>query len=210
MEKANPDHPLWEKDLLNRFLRYVQVDTPSDRHGEKKPSTAEQMDLLALLDQELGEYGLEDRTLFPQGFLLARLPPSKGLEAIPSLLFLAHVDVSTDAPPRGVTPQVHLYQGGILNIGNGQVLDPEEEPLLGSYEGQQIITSDGSTLLGADDKAGVAEIMTVVQILSSPGAPDHGPLELMFTTDEEVGRGMEGVPLEQIRSHTRGQPGGSW
>src|SRR5438445_9406826 len=143
-----------QADTLERFLRYVRVDTQSDHFSDTRPSTERQLDLSRLLRDELEELGLEEVELTGHGYVFATLP-GEG----PTVGLVAHVDVSPDAPAAGVNPQVHEnYQGGELPAG----LSPGNSPLLAERTGHDIVTSDGTTLLGADDKAGVAEIMAAV------------------------------------------------
>jgi tripeptide aminopeptidase len=185
---------------MERFLTYVQVDTMSDRRGTAKPTTDEQWDLLRLLDQELRALGVPFTKMYDTGYLLGRIPSNQGERPIPTILLMAHVDVAEDAPGNGVKPQVHDYPGGDLIISPEVKLEEAEEPYLAWYKGEKIITSDGTTLLGADDKAGVAEIMTAIQVLMKDSAIPHGPIEILFTTDEETGGGMDQAPLEDLQA----------
>jgi len=190
-----------ESDLLDRFCRYVQIDTTSDRQSETKPTSTRQWELLHLLEAELKALGLADVHTDERGYTLGRLPASKGKEAAPSVALLAHVDTSPDAPGGPVKPLVHQnYDGKPIRLPAGLVLDPRDNPLLARYAGQTVITSDGSTLLGADDKAGVAEIMAAVAWLVSHPELARPELEIVFTTDEEVGRGTENFPFDRLHS----------
>lgn len=194
------------RDLLARFLRYVVIDTTSDRHVEEIPSTPGQWDLLRLLEHELEELGIKDVSLNEHGYLIARVPgrgrekgnrPGKEM----TIGLMAHVDTSSDVSGKNVRPRVfENYRGEDLEIGNGYSLKVEENPKLAELKGDTIITSDGSTLLGADDKAGVAEIMTGVKwLMENPGMA-HGAFEVVFTPDEETGKGMNLFPLEELKS----------
>jgi tripeptide aminopeptidase len=189
----NPAVPLPDdlrQHTLERFLRYVQVDTQSDHHSETRPSTACQLDLARLLHQELTELGLEDIVLTEHGYVFATLPGTG-----PTIGLLAHVDVSPDAPAAGVKPQVHEgYQGGELVPG----LSPATSTLLGARVGHDIVTSDGTTLLGADDKAGVAEIMAAVAYLKAHPEIEHATIRVGFTTDEETGHGTDFFDLDRF------------
>jgi tripeptide aminopeptidase len=190
--------------LLERFLRYVKIDTQSDPFSDSAPTTAKQLDLLRLLVQELHELGVENVRMSEQGSVYARLEsnlpegdPHHG--SVPTIGFIAHVDTSPDASGTGVKPLVHRnYQGGdvVLDEDAGIVIRAEENPHLASWVGCDIITSDGSTLLGADDKAGVAAIMDLVDRLVHSPDIHHGPLAIGFTTDEEVGKGVDHFDVE--------------
>jgi len=187
-------------ELVDRLLRYVQIDTASDPHIEKIPSTSKQWDLLRLLERELAELGIEDIELNGNGYLIARLPATVATRS-PTIAFMAHVDTSSDVSGTDVHPQVHEnYDGGEIRLGEGRSLSPEEYHELGNYAGDTIITTDGRTLLGADDKAGIAEILTALRwLLDHPDYP-HGELEIIFTPDEETGKGMSLFPLDSLRS----------
>ncbi|HEY2218696.1 MAG TPA: peptidase T [Gaiellaceae bacterium] len=175
-----------QADTLERFLRYVRVDTQS-AYTDSRPSTERQLDLSRLLRDELDGLGLEEIELTEQGYVFATLPGSG-----PTVGLIAHVDVSPDAPGAGVQPQVHEgYQGGELVGG----LSPETSPLLGQRLGHDIVTSDGTTLLGADDKAGVAEIMSAVSYLGAHPEIEHATVRVGFTTDEEIGHGTDHFDL---------------
>jgi tripeptide aminopeptidase len=179
-------------DTLERFLRYVRVDTQSDHFSETRPSTERQLDLSRLLRDELEALDLDDVELTEHGYVFATLP---GESDAPTVGLLAHVDVSPDAPAAGVSPQVHEnYQGGELVAG----LSPENSPLLAKRVGHDIVTSDGTTLLGADDKAGVAEIMAAVAYLKAHPEIQHAPIRVGFTTDEETGHGTDHFELEHF------------
>ena len=190
-----------EKDLLERFCRYVKIYTTSDRQSEAKPSTPRQWDLLNLLKDEMTALGLSGVHTHPQGFVLGTLPATAGREASPSIAFLAHVDTAPDAPGEHVKPLVHQnYDGKAIRLPAGPVLDPLDNPHLLNYVGQTLVTSDGSTLLGADDKAGIAEILSAVAWLVAHPELPRPPLEIIFTSDEEIGRGTEGFPFDQVKS----------
>lgn len=187
--------------LLDRFLRYVRIETTSDRHSDDLPSTPGQWDLLRMLERELRELPLADVDLNEDGFLIAGLPASKGFEHIPVIGFMAHVDTTQEVTAHEVRPQVHSeYDGNPIEIADGLVLSPENFPELLRYRGETIITTDGTTLLGADDKAGVAEIMTAVSWLVSHEEVRHGEIEIIFTPDEETGKGMDRFPVSKLRS----------
>lgn len=196
------DRAWFEEELLTRFTRYVRVFTTSDRHSETVPSTARQLELARLLADELRELGVEDIDLDEHGYLIAHVPASApAYEAATPIGFMSHVDTSPDSSGENVQPLLHRsYDGGTIELSGGVVLDPAAYPNLSAYIGETIITSDGTTLLGADDKAGIAEIMTAVAYMQSHPEFPHGPLEVVFTPDEEIGRGMDNFPLDRLRS----------
>jgi tripeptide aminopeptidase len=186
-------------DALERFLRYVRIDTQADPSSTTVPSTRKQLDLSRLLVDELHELGLADAELDEHGYVLATLPATVDQE-VPTIALLAHVDVAPDAPAAHVEPQVVLYPGGRLPLpGNPEVaLDPELSPYLARCVGHRLVTSDGTTLLGADNKAGVAEIMAAAAYLVRRPEIRHGPVRICFTRDEEVGRGVELLDLDRL------------
>jgi len=179
--------------VLERFLRYVQIDTESDRDSETYPSSARQLDLLRLLAEELRSIGLSDVRMDQFGYVTAALEATASAPA-PVIGFLAHVDTSPDFSGKDVRPQiVENYDGGdiILNAAEQIVLSPQRFPDLLKYRGESLVTTDGTTLLGADDKAGIAEIMTAVAYLAAHPEIPHGKIRVAFTPDEEVGAGVE-------------------
>ena len=181
--------------MLERFLRYVRIDTQADEDSDTYPSTAKQLDLSRVLASELEELGLADVELTEHGYVFATLP---GREGAPVIGLIAHVDTTPETPGGGVAPIVHEdYRGGsiVLPGDPSQVIDPAEETALGARVGHDIVTSDGTTLLGADDKAGVAEIMTAVAYLVGTPEP-RATVRIAFTVDEEVGRGTDYLDLE--------------
>jgi tripeptide aminopeptidase len=179
-------------ELEERLVRYASIDTQSDPTSTTIPSTAKQFDLLNLLVDELRAIGVQDVRLTPYGAVIATIPTTTAPQA-PAIAFLAHVDTAPDYCATGVKPIVHRnYAGGeiVLPDNPNQVLSPENSPYLHEKVGEDIITASGQTLLGADDKAGVAIIMTMAQtLLQNPQLP-HGPLRICFTPDEEIGRGV--------------------
>lgn len=199
MDDKSQQQTWCETQALDRFLRYVKISTASDHESSAKPSTPGQWDLLHLLETELQALGLSTE-LLDTGYLLGRLPPSPGASADP-VAFCAHVDTSPDAPGEGVVPLVHRpYKGGPLALPGGVVLDPSLSPELELYKDQDLVTSDGRTLLGADDKAGLAEIMTALAWWQAHPEALHPAVEVIFTTDEEIGQGVAQFPWEKIRS----------
>jgi tripeptide aminopeptidase len=176
-------------DARDRLVRYAQVWTTSDPDSDTAPSTERQLDLQRILVDELGELGLEAE-LTEHGIVYSTLPGNKDA---PTIGLVAHVDVSPDVSGENVKPQVFRYDGGphALPADPSQVLDPVEWPELANHDGHELVSSDGTTLLGADDKAGVAEIMTAVAYLvRNPDVP-HGTVRIAFTPDEEIGRGVD-------------------
>lgn len=177
--------------ILDRFLRYVSVDTQSDENSESQPSSAKQLDLLRMLRDELTAMGVE-ATLDEYGYVMATLPSNIDRK-VPAVGFIAHVDTSPDASGANVRPQIiENYDGGDIALKGvpGLFLKPSEFPELHAHKGETIITTDGTTLLGADDKAGVAEIMNAVQYMVEHPEFKHGEIKIGFTPDEEIGRGV--------------------
>ena len=175
-----------------RFLQYVKVYTTSDEESSTHPTTARQLDLGRMLVAQLEELGLKDARLDEYGYVYATLPATPGCEQAAGLGFIAHMDTAPGTSGENVNPQIHEnYDGGdVLLPATGAVLKPADFPFLSEMKGQTLITTDGSTLLGADDKAGVAEIMTMVERLIREGRP-HGKICIGFTPDEEVGQGAD-------------------
>ncbi|HYI37143.1 MAG TPA: peptidase T [Thermoleophilaceae bacterium] len=177
------------EEVTERLVRYARVDTQSSREGTGTPSTDCQWDLARLLEGELAELGLEDIELDEHGYVFATLPAT--VDAAPTIGLLAHIDVSPDAPAEGVEPIVHRgYDGGVIELPRGGTrLDPATVPGLAEAEGQDLVTSSGDTLLGADDKAGMAEVMTAVAHLAANPELPRPALRVGFTPDEEIGKG---------------------
>jgi len=180
-------------DVLERFLRYVKIDTESARDSETYPSTAKQLELLRLLADELRQIGLRDVAMDQYGYVTATLEATTSAPA-PVIGFLAHVDTSPDFNGKDVRPQiVENYDGGdiVLNANEKIILSPQRFPDLLKYRGESLVTTDGTSLLGADDKAGIAEIMTsLAHLVAHPEIP-HGKVRVAFTPDEEVGAGVD-------------------
>jgi tripeptide aminopeptidase len=195
------DNSLLENLVVPRFMNYVQYWTTSDRHAAETPSTAGQWDLAKALVEELRGLGIKDVELTDHCYVIARLSASPGKERTPAVGFLAHMDTASDVSGKDVKPQlVSQYDGKKISLAGGYVLDPETDPDLAAQKGKSIIHTDGTTLLGADDKAGVAEIIGAAEYLLGHPEILHGPLELIFTPDEETGKGLPEFPREQIRS----------
>ena len=177
-------------EVVERFIRYVKIDTQSKPDVEDVyPSTEKQKDLSKILVEELRSIGLEAE-LDKYGYVYSKLPSNADKE-VPAIGLIAHVDTSPDASGANVNPQLRTYPGGDLAIGNNVVIVESDNPELKSFIGKTIITTDGSTLLGADDKAGVAEIMTAINYFVSHPEIKHGPIMIGFTPDEEVGNGTK-------------------
>jgi tripeptide aminopeptidase len=186
------------RDLLERFQRYVQIDTQSTREHEQSPSTPGQLELARLLVAELQELGLEDAALDENGYVTATVPG--GSDRAPVIGLIAHVDTSPEAPGAGVKPIVHQqYEGGVIELPlDGTALDPAMMPELRTKLGHDIVTSSGDTLLGADDKAGVAAIMAAVtHLVAHPELP-RPRVRIAFTPDEEIGAGATLLDLERF------------
>ena len=184
--------------LLERFLNYVSLDTQSKAGVRQVPSTEGQWKLLHLLKEQLEEMGLINVTLSEKGTLMATLPANVPGD-IPAIGFISHVDTSPDCSGKNVNPQiVENYRGGDIALGIGdEVLSPVMFPVLHQLLGQTLITTDGKTLLGADDKAGIAEILTMIEHLQKDNIP-HGTICIAFTPDEEIGMGAEHFNIEQF------------
>lgn len=189
--------------VLDKFLRYVRIDTQSQEDSETYPSTSKQLDLLRLLEKELKELGVPDVRMDKYGYVMATLPsnlpasdPARG--KVPAVGFISHVDTSPSASGKDVKPQVMTYKGGdiVLPGDTSVVLRPSENPQLAANIGKTIVTSDGTTLLGADDKAGLAIIMTAVQTMINDPRILHGDIKIGFTPDEEIGAGTKYFDLK--------------
>lgn len=188
--------------LLERFLRYVQVDTTAREGTEVYPSSPGQLDLGRMLAHELQQAGIADAKQDEFGIVLATVPATIS-RPVPTIAWCAHLDTSPETSGAGVRPQViRNYAGGeiVLPGSPGQVIRPAEHPELREMVGRTLITSDGTTLLGADDKAGVAVIMEAVQWLLEHPDVQHGPIRICFTCDEEVGRGVEHLHPSRIQA----------
>ena len=190
------------EDVLERFLRYVRIDTQSDPHSDSYPSTAKQLDLLRLLADELRELGLDEVDLDDHGYVFGTVPATTEGD-VPTVGFLAHVDTSPEVSGANVNPQVIRYDGGeiVLPGDASQVLRPEELPELGDHVGHDLVTTDGTTLLGADDKAGVAAIMAAAGYLIRHPEVPHGRVRIGFTPDEEIGEGTTYFDLDRFGAH---------
>ena len=190
-------------DVLERFMRYVQVDSQSDPDNmDVTPSTSRQHDMASFLGDELREIGCVDVSVDEHAYVTGTLPASAGAEKCPALLLCAHIDSSPDAPAAGVRPHVVHYEGGPLVAGvvDGEPVQttPEQVPDLAQFVGQDIVCSDGTTLLSADDKAGVAEICALLaRLVANPELP-HPAIKVAFVPDEEIGHGAELLDLDTL------------
>ena len=186
--------------VLSRLLRYVVIDTQSDPESDAQPSTEKQKDLSRLLAAELQAMGLKDAHMDEHGNVYATIPSNVD-KAVPAICFCSHVDTAPDFTGTGVKPQVvKAYAGGDIQLvgDSSQVIRMADHAELKNQIGNDIVTTDGTTLLGADDKAGVAEIMTAAQFLIDHPEIPHGDVKILFTTDEEIGRGADKVDLKKL------------
>ncbi|MCK9628968.1 MAG: peptidase T [Bacteroidales bacterium] len=183
------------ESVIDKFIRYISVETSSDPDSETQPSTKEQTEFMKVLVNELEKMGIKDVSLDEYGYVMATIPSNLGNgEQGPKLGFIAHVDTSPDASGKEIKPQFfHNYDGGeiVINKEKNLVISPADFPELSEYKGETIITTDGNTLLGADDKAGVAEIMAAAEYIITHPEFRHGEIKIGFTPDEEIGRGVD-------------------
>ena len=187
--------------LLSRFLRYVQIDTQSDETSKTFPSTSGQLVLLEMLKQELSELGAADVQMTRHGYVVASIPANTRKARVPTVAFLAHVDTAPDCSGKNVKPIVHRkYDGRVMKFPDkpGLTLDPATSPELRTAIGKDIVTASGTTLLGSDDKSGVAVIMTLVERLLRETKRKHGLIRVCFTPDEEIGRGVDKLDLRML------------
>ena len=186
-----------KKQLLERFLRYVAIDTQSDPESETYPSTAKQLRLLNLLLEEMIAMGLADAQIDEHGYVTGTIPATPGMEQKPVIGFISHVDTSPDMSGTNIHPQIiENYDGGDIRLNDGLTMKTADFPELSFFKGHTLITTDGTTLLGADDKAGVAEIMTLAAYLTEHPEIPHGKIRIGFTPDEEIGRGVDYFDVE--------------
>jgi len=187
--------------LVERFFRYAKINTQSDENSKTCPSTSGQLELARMLATDLEVIGLELISLDDNGYVMATLP-SNITKEVPVIGFIAHLDTSPDFKSGNVNPRLVKYVGNniTLNEKDNIVLSPLEFPILNKYIGQQLITADGTTLLGADNKAGIAEILTAMEYLVHHPEIKHGPVRIAFTPDEELGRGADKFDLTRFRA----------
>ena len=184
--------------VTERFLKYVSFDTSSDENSETVPSTSKQKILGEALAEEMKALGLMDVTMDENGYVFGFLPATAGYESHPVLGFLSHMDTSPDVSGANVKPQIVTYAGGDIPLRNGDVISAEAFPFLAKYVGQEIVVTDGTTLLGSDDKAGIAEILTACEYLTEHPEIPHGKLAIGFTPDEEIGRGTDHFDVQKF------------
>lgn len=186
-------------NLKDRFLKYVSFDTQSDETSESYPSTEKQLVLLRYLKEELETIGLKEVTMDEHGYVMATLPATTGYEKVPTIGFISHVDTAPDMSGANIKPHiVDSYDGRDIMLGNDVWLRVEEFPELSFFKGHTLIHTDGTTLLGADDKAGVAEIVTAMEWLVAHPEVAHGKIRVGFTPDEEIGRGVDYFNVEKF------------
>lgn len=189
-----------KQEILDRFLRYIAIDTQSDDNSGSMPSTAKQLDLLRLLHDELKAWGLQDVSMDENGYVMATLPSNTDTK-VPVIGFIAHADTAPDMSGADIRPKIlENYDGEniLLNPELDLWLNTAEFPELKEYTGQTLIVTDGTTLLGADDKAGITEIMTAVKYLVDHPEIKHGTLKIGFTPDEEIGRGVDKFDVKKF------------
>jgi tripeptide aminopeptidase len=187
--------------VVDRFMRYVQIDTQSDPQSRTNPSTEKQKDLSRVLVAELHTMGISDAELDEWGYVYATIPANTDKTEVPTICFCSHVDTSPDVTGAGVKPLIHANYDGtdlVLPDDTAQVIRAADHPDLAQQIGNDIITASGTTLLGADNKAGVAEIMDAANYLLTHPDVKHGRIRLLFTPDEEVGRGTEKVDMAKL------------
>jgi len=188
--------------IIERFIRYAKIDTQADETSDSSPSTAKQLELSRLLTQECEELGLQDVSLSEHGVVMATLPATVSHEA-PTIAWLAHVDTSPEYSSEQVNPILHEnYAGGDIVLPGDftKVISVALNPALADLIGETIITTDGTTLLGADDKSGITAMMTAVEHLLIHPEIEHGPIRICFTVDEEIGRGIENLDLNALNA----------
>ena len=189
-----------KEKCIERLIRYAKIDTQSDAASHTTPSTQKQFDLLHVLKEELADIGMTDITLDDNGYLFATLPANTD-KPVPTLGFLAHVDTTSDFTGTNVNPQrIDNYDGQDIRLNEELTMSVEYFPNLKNYVGQTLITTDGTTLLGADDKAGIAEIMTAMEYLVEHPEIKHGKIRVAFTPDEEIGRGPHKFDVEAFNA----------
>lgn len=188
-----------KQEILERLTRYVKVDTRADMDNESCPSSPGQLVLGDMLVEELKTIGLVDAEMDEFGYVMATLPGNTDKE-VPTLGFLAHIDTAPEFTATNVNPQVVDYKGGDIELNPHVILSPKEFPELKNYEGHTLVTTDGTTLLGADNKAGIAEIMTAMDYLVKHPEVKHGTIRVAFTPDEEIGRGPHRFNVDKFNA----------
>ncbi len=187
-----------KETLIERLTRYAKIDTQSDAMSSTCPSTEGQWDLLHVLEKELAAIGLEEITLDENGYLFATLPSNTDKD-LPTIGFLAHVDTATDYTGKNVNPQrIEKYDGQDIKLNEATIMSVKDFPELNNYVGHTLLTTDGTTLLGADNKAGIAIIMTAMEFFIQNPDVKHGKIRVAFTPDEEIGRGPHKFDVEKF------------
>ena len=189
-------------DVIEAFLRFVAIDTQSDEDSDTTPSTEKQRAFGAYLVEEMKRIGLADVGMDENGYVYGFLPASRGCEDQPTRGFVAHMDTSPDACGKNVKPRVVQYTGGDICLENGEKIQEALFPFLSRYVGEELIVTDGTTLLGADDKAGIAEILAACAYLVKHPQVLHGRIAVAFTPDEEIGRGADHFDLSRFDAET--------
>lgn len=186
--------------IVERFFNYIAIDTQSDPNSESTPSTKKQFDLAKVLEKELIELGLEEVSLDDNCYLMATLPANTDKKDVPVIGFVAHMDTAPDMSGKDIKPRIVTYKGEPITLCEKEniVLSPEMFPEMNHYKGEEIIVTDGHTLLGADDKAGVAAIMQMLQYFKDHPEVKHGTIKVGFTPDEEIGRGADLFNVEKF------------
>src|SRR5581483_2403242 len=189
------------EDAAERLIRYARLDTQSDEDSESYPSTEKQLDLLRLLLDELRDLGVDDPQMDEHGYVTATIPATVDRD-VPTIAFFAHVDTAREVTGTNANPQRIRYKGGDIPLGtSGQAIRPAEAPQLAAHAGHELITTDGTTLLGAADTAGVAEIMAAAAYLVAHPEIPHGTIKVAFNPDEEIGRGVIHFPVDSFGAH---------
>lgn len=185
------------ESIVDRFLRYISIDTKSDDRSKLVPTTKGQLNLAKILENELNKFGLSDVKMDKHGYVYATLKSNID-KKVPTIGFIAHMDTSPDADGKCLNPKVFRYTGGDIILNNEYSITEKEFPFLKELIGQELITTDGTTLLGADDKAGIAAIMNSLAHIINDGSIKHGDIKIAFTPDEEVGRGANLFDVERF------------
>ena len=183
--------------VIDRFIRYAKIYTTSDPTSKTFPSTERQHVFADMLVEELKEIGMTEVEKDSNGYVMATLPANTNA-ACPTIGFVAHMDTSPDFSGEHVNPQLRKHEGGVIKLNDEISIDPKQFPDVENYIGQEIITTDGHTLLGADDKAGIAEIMTAMQYLINHPEIQHGKIRVCFTPDEEIGKGADHFDVKKF------------
>ena len=182
-------------DIVERFKKYIAVDTKADPNNENCPSSEGQLELGKIIVEDLKEIGLEDVKQDENGYVYATLKSNIDKE-VPTIGFIAHLDTAPDLDGKCTNPQIFTYEGGDIKLNDDYTMTVKDFPFLDDLVGQEIITTDGTTLLGADDKAGICEIMDAMQYLIDNPEIKHGDIKIGFTPDEEIGRGADLFDVE--------------